>query len=115
MKTRMQTYKYAGFMDCLRQTYQNEGLAGFFRGVTAPMASVTVVRTISFTIYQRAKYAYSDWIDKNMGYNVVNHAYTPGTYPNLWTVSCFGAAGATAGSCITVIACTYSSTRWDLH
>lgn len=32
VKTRMQTYKYAGFMDCLRKTYHTEGLGGFFRG-----------------------------------------------------------------------------------
>lgn len=32
VKTRMQTYKYAGFLDCVRNTYQTEKLKGFFRG-----------------------------------------------------------------------------------
>lgn len=32
VKTRMQTYKYAGFLDCVQQTYQTEKLRGFFRG-----------------------------------------------------------------------------------
>jgi hypothetical protein len=34
VKTRMQTYKYSGFLDCVRQTYQTEKLRGFFRGTT---------------------------------------------------------------------------------
>lgn len=32
VKTRMQTYKYSGFIDCVRHTYQTEKLRGFFRG-----------------------------------------------------------------------------------
>lgn len=32
VKTRMQTYKYSGFVDCVRHTYETEKLRGFFRG-----------------------------------------------------------------------------------
>ena len=32
VKTRMQTYQYRGFLDCVRHTYQTEKLGGFFRG-----------------------------------------------------------------------------------
>lgn len=35
VKTRMQTYKYSGFIDCVRHTYQTEKLRGFFRGTSA--------------------------------------------------------------------------------
>ncbi|KAK2070714.1 hypothetical protein P8C59_005189 [Phyllachora maydis] len=42
VKTRMQTYQYSGFLDCVRLTYQTEKFRGFFRGVTAPMASITL-------------------------------------------------------------------------
>lgn len=77
----------------------------------APMASVTLVRTVSFSIYQRAKYAYSGWINKNTGFNVLEHVNTRGTYPNLYSIACFGAAGATAGSCITVVACPFELTK----
>lgn len=69
------------------------------------MASITLVRTVSFSIYQRSKYAYSAWLKKNFGIDVLAHANKKGTYPNLSSIACFGAAGATAGSCITVIAC----------
>lgn len=32
VKTRMQTYKYSGFVSCVKHTYQTEQLRGFFRG-----------------------------------------------------------------------------------
>lgn len=105
IKTRMQTYHYRNFVDCITQTYQTERIRGFFRGVTAPLASVTVVRTISFSIYQRSKYTYAAWLKRNFGLDPLVHVNTVGTYPTLSTIACFGAAGATAGSFITVIAC----------
>jgi hypothetical protein len=101
----MQTYKYDSFTDCVRHTYKTENWRGFFRGVTAPLASVTVVRTISFSVYQRSKYHYSTWLERNFGVNPLLHVNSPGNYPTLYTLACFGAAGATAGSFITVVAC----------
>ncbi|QLI71264.1 uncharacterized protein G6M90_00g071960 [Metarhizium brunneum] len=111
VKTRMQTYQYRGFIDCVKHTYRTEHLGGFFRGVMAPMASITLVRTVSFSIYQRAKYSYAAWVKKNMGYDILRHVNKPGTYPNLYSVACFGAAGATAGSVITFIACPFELTK----
>lgn len=35
VKTRMQTYKYNGFVDCVRHTYGAEKMKGFFRGKLA--------------------------------------------------------------------------------
>lgn len=111
VKTRMQTYKYRNFTDCVKHTYQTERIGGFFRGVVAPLASVTLVRTISFSIYQRTKYAFSDMINKEFGIDPLIHINVHGNYPNLATVACFGAAGATAGSAITVIACPFELTK----
>ena len=75
-------------------------------GALAPMASIAVVRTISFSIYQRAKYKYSATLGRITGQDeplvVVNR---PGSIPTFQTVACFGAAGATAGALITGIAC----------
>ena len=105
VKTRMQTYKYNNFTDCVRHTYQTEKYKGFFRGVTAPMASVTLVRTISFSVYQKSKYTYAAWLKRNMGIDPLVHVNTLGTHPNFSTLACFGAAGATAGSFITIVAC----------
>lgn len=36
VKTRLQTYPYNGFTDCVRRTYQSEGVRGFFRGKVDP-------------------------------------------------------------------------------
>jgi hypothetical protein len=77
----------------------------------APTASVTLVRTVSFSIYQKAKHSYSDWIRKTTGFDVLNHVNTKGTYPTLYSIACFGAAGATAGSCITAVACPFELTK----
>jgi hypothetical protein len=105
----MQTYKYDNFTDCVRHTYKTEGIRGFFRGVTAPLASVTLVRTISFSVYQSSKYTYAGWIKQNFGVDPLQQINTPGTYPSVATIACFGAAGATAGSFITLVACKKKS------
>ncbi|KAI8158359.1 putative mitochondrial carrier [Colletotrichum sp. SAR11_59] len=84
---------------------------GWSSGVLAPMASVTLVRTISFSIYQRAKYTYSGWIKQACGFDVLQHVNKQGTYPNLYSIACFGAAGASAGSCITLLACPFELTK----
>lgn len=80
-------------------------------GVTAPMASIALVRTVSFSIYQRAKHSYADWAKKNLGFDIIRHVNKQGTYPNLYSVVCFGAAGATAGSAITFLACPFELTK----
>jgi len=107
----MQTYKYDNFTDCVRHTYRTEGYRGFFRGVFAPMLSVTLVRTISFSVYQKSKYTYADWFKRNFGLDPLVHVNTPGTYPTFSTIACFGAAGATAGSFITLVACPFELTK----
>ncbi|CZR53286.1 related to CARNITINE/ACYLCARNITINE TRANSLOCASE [Phialocephala subalpina] len=111
VKTRMQTYKYDSFTDCVRHTYRTEKWRGFFRGVTAPMASIALVRTVSFSVYQKSKYTYAAWFSRNFGFDPLLHVNTPGTYPTFSTIACFGAAGATAGSFITLVACPFELTK----
>jgi hypothetical protein len=74
------------------------------------MVSVTLVRTISFSVYQKSKYTYAAWFKRNFGLDPLVHVNTPGTCPNLSTLACFGAAGATAGSFITLVAC-----KWNVY
>lgn len=75
------------------------------------MLSITIVRTTSFSIYSKAKHLYSEWLKKNLGVDVLGHVNSKGSYPNFWTMATFGAAGATAGSCITVIACPFELSK----
>lgn len=112
IKTRMQAYRYANFTECVQHTYKSEGARGFWRGALAPVFSVTAVRMTSFSIYQKAKYKYSAAIGKATGSDepliVVNR---PGSIPTPATMLCFGAAGATAGSIITLLSCPFELTK----
>lgn len=75
------------------------------------MASVTLVRTVSFSIYKRSKVEYSEWIKRRFGFDILAHTSTKGNYPNFYSCACFAAAGATAGSFITVLACPFELTK----
>jgi hypothetical protein len=55
LKTRMQVFEYASTLDCIQKTYKSEGLGGFYRGVLPVLASVSVFRSISFSLYHSAK------------------------------------------------------------
>lgn len=67
------------------------------------------MRTVSFSIYQRSKYAIDDWMYQATGSSPLVIANTKGALPTLSTMTCFGLAGATAGATITAIACAYTS------
>lgn len=109
-KSRMQSYE-TGFMHTIKDAYKAEGLRAFWRGVGPPLISVTVVRTISFSLYQRAKYAYDRSITQITGTSPLVTANAPGSYPTLATLACFGGAGGTAGAIITVISCPFELTK----
>ncbi|KAI9794832.1 MAG: hypothetical protein M1816_002960 [Peltula sp. TS41687] len=111
VKTRMQAYGFHHFTDCVQHTYRNEGARGFWRGSAAPLFSITLVRTVSFSIYQKTKYLYSSWLEKVTGSSPLATSKSPGSYPTLSTIACFGAAGATAGAAITSIACPFELTK----
>ncbi|KAF2117757.1 mitochondrial carrier domain-containing protein [Lophiotrema nucula] len=111
VKTRLQAYKFNSFTDCVRHTWRTEGFHGFWRGVWSPLASITLVRTVSFSIYQKSKYALDDWIYQATGTSPLVTANTRDAWPNLSTISCFGLAGATAGAAITAIACPFELTK----
>ena len=71
------------------------------KGGLGPFFSFTFGRTLSFSVYQKAKYKYSALIGQATGGDeplvIVNR---PGSIPTLATIACFTAAGATAGSII---------------
>lgn len=75
------------------------------------MASITLVRTVSFSIYQRAKYAYAGWVKTNTGFDILRHVNKQGNYPNMYSIACFGAAGATAGAVIPILACPFELSK----
>lgn len=74
-------------------------------GVGPPLASVTVVRTISFSVYQKSKYQFDQWFQNMTGDSPLARANAVNQYPTLSTILCFGCSGATAGALVTIIAC----------
>ncbi|KAF9576626.1 hypothetical protein EC968_006973 [Mortierella alpina] len=55
VKTRMQTHSYNSIMDCVRRTYAEERLGGFFRGMIPPLITVSIIKSISFSVYEGSK------------------------------------------------------------
>ncbi|OAV96445.1 hypothetical protein PTTG_03996 [Puccinia triticina 1-1 BBBD Race 1] len=55
IKSRLQVNKYDSVVDCVKKTYVEEGPKGFYRGIAIPMLTITIVRTLSFTIYNDTK------------------------------------------------------------
>lgn len=97
IKTRMQSAYFRSGLDATRYTYRTEGLRGFWVGTWAPLVSLTLTRTFTFSIYRRAKYQLDKWIESATGSSPLQHVNKMGTYPNLSTVVCFTGSGMIAG------------------
>lgn len=52
---------YPSIWSCGKAVFKEEGLAGFFRGVTIPLITISFVRTSSFSIYINTK----DWLHRH--------------------------------------------------
>ncbi|KAI8887858.1 mitochondrial carrier, partial [Backusella circina FSU 941] len=55
IKTRLQTQHYDSINACIKQTYKEEGIRGFFRGVVPPLITVSIIKSISFSVYEQSK------------------------------------------------------------
>jgi len=59
VKVRLQTQghppKYAGMVDCLRQTIRNEGFRGLYKGMGAPLVAYTPMWALCFYGYETGK------------------------------------------------------------
>ncbi|KAL7319385.1 hypothetical protein PS15m_002524 [Mucor circinelloides] len=55
IKTRLQTQHYDSIAACIKQTYKEEGVRGFFRGVIPPLITVSIIKSISFSVYENSK------------------------------------------------------------
>ncbi|KPI38818.1 putative mitochondrial carrier [Cyphellophora attinorum] len=99
-KVRMQSKYFPSALDATKYMYRTEGLRGFWVGTWAPLASLTVTRTISFSIYRRAKYQLDSMIESVTGSSPLQHVNRVGSYPNLSTVVCFTGSGMIAGAAL---------------
>ncbi|CAO3683715.1 unnamed protein product [Rhizopus stolonifer] len=51
----MQTHHYDSILSCVKTTYAEEGARGFFRGMIPPLITVSIIKSISFSIYESTK------------------------------------------------------------
>lgn len=65
IKTRMQTYNYGSLRHCMKLTYQTEGLRGFYRGVGPPLITISMVKSLSFSVYSKTKQYANRFLDQN--------------------------------------------------
>ncbi|CCF53988.1 hypothetical protein NDA11_000870 [Ustilago hordei] len=55
VKSRLQVRDYPSIWACAKSVVREEGVRGFFRGVTIPLITISFVRTSSFSIYYNTK------------------------------------------------------------
>ncbi|KAK9447220.1 mitochondrial carrier domain-containing protein [Limtongia smithiae] len=122
VKTRMQAYKFRSVLDCVAITKKTEGMSGFFRGVGAPMISVTIVRTLSFSIYAQCRNTYTDALNAVAGRKYIvdatgtdepltaAQAATPGRNL-LRALPVYFLSGFTAGGFIAMFSCPFEFTK----
>ncbi|KAI8060348.1 mitochondrial carrier domain-containing protein [Gongronella butleri] len=55
VKTRLQSQHYDTIMACVRLTYKEEGIRGFFRGILPPLVTISIIKSISFSVYEETK------------------------------------------------------------
>ncbi|GJJ71204.1 hypothetical protein EMPS_03554 [Entomortierella parvispora] len=70
VKTRMQTHSYKSIMDCVRKTYAEERLGGFFRGMIPPLITVSIIKSISFSVYEGSKVKVRSQVESLHGHTI---------------------------------------------
>ncbi|KIW72932.1 hypothetical protein PV04_01091 [Phialophora macrospora] len=98
VKTRMQSRDFVNAWDCTKFTYRTEGIRGFWAGTFNPLISITMSRALGFSIYRKAKYTFDGWIEAATGRSPLQHVNKPGTYPDIYTMTCFTGAGMVSGA-----------------
>lgn len=76
-------------------------------GALPPLASITIVRVINFTVYQKVKYFVSDTIEQATGTSPLVYYNTPGSMPTLGTLATFTIGGMAAGLAAAPLACEF--------
>ncbi|EXJ70620.1 uncharacterized protein A1O5_06691 [Cladophialophora psammophila CBS 110553] len=105
VKVRMQSRHFAHALEATKYTYRTEGLRGFWAGTFNPLVSITTSRALGFSIYRKAKYTFDGWIEAATGRSPLQHVNIPGTYPDMYTMTCFTGAGMVSGA-VTAVALT---------
>ncbi|KAG2468862.1 S2545 protein, partial [Polypterus senegalus] len=85
-QVRLQTqYKYHGIIDCIKKTYKNERVHGFFKGMSFPVFTVAVSNSVAFGTYGNTLDYLSQSYPSNSNF--------PPSFTDAFLAGCF--AGAT--------------------
>jgi hypothetical protein len=79
-------------MSCVRVTYQEEGARGFFRGMIPPLVTVSIIKSIAFTVYEGTK--------KTL---LTNHGFKDDTIPSVLKLATL--SGSVSGAFIALFSC----------
>ncbi|OQD85464.1 hypothetical protein PENANT_c010G03717 [Penicillium antarcticum] len=107
IKTRMQTHDFKNVFQCARYLWRNEGYRGYVAGALPPLASVTAVRVVNFTVYHSFTGRISDLVENITGFNPVEDYKRPGSTPNMLGVMTFATAGMFSGLFASPLACPF--------
>lgn len=93
----------------LVSTYKSvaEGSIDHRIGALPPLASVTVVRVVNFTVYNAFKDIIADNVGRITGSNPLDQYNKPGSIPTVTGVLTFTTAGLIAGLVASPIACMF--------
>ncbi|CAP98996.1 Pc22g17080 [Penicillium rubens Wisconsin 54-1255] len=100
-------HNFKNIWQCVRYLWRTEGPRGYVAGALPPLASVTVVRVVNFTVYNAFKDIISDNVERVTGSNPLDHYKQPGSTPTLTGVLTFTTAGLVAGLVASPIACPF--------
>ncbi|KAI8983504.1 mitochondrial carrier domain-containing protein [Pilobolus umbonatus] len=96
IKTRLQTQPYDSISACIKQTYKEEGIRGFFRGVLPPLITVSIIKSISFSVYEETKCFCKKVYPEYYNLNTI-----------LSTMALSTTAGAVSGAFIATLSCPF--------
>lgn len=103
VKTRMQTHRnFAGYGDCVRQTFAREGVRGFFRGIWAPLVLTLLSKSLSVLLFTQTK---------PHVYRALYGDAEAAAHPLLMNAPVCFVSGALAGGGVLVFACPFEFTK----
>lgn len=88
----MQTHHYNSIMSCVKITYAEEGARGFFRGMIPPLVTVSIIKSVSFSIYEGTKRSL-----------IENREFTNDTLFSTWKLA--SVSGGVSGAFIALLSC----------
>lgn len=112
LKTRMQTHKFNSTFDCFKQTLKHEGVTGLFRGITSPLISASLSKSLGVSLYTYLKPRVAEF--QGMFYSPISQNKYIQNEDVLLVMNNFPVAvvsGTMAGAMVSLYACPFEFTK----